>query len=324
MTGGPVTGRFVLAALLVGLGPALGPGPGAAAARTVYVASQGAGTLVGLAADATAAGASLPVGRSPAQVVAGPEGRLYLTHPDTGTITVVGSADGSIRQTYSVPGQPFGIATSPDGAHLYVGDWAGHRVMRLSARTGALEGAVAVGREPAGLVLDRNGTLYVADRESRQVSVVDARTMTRIATIAVGTGPFALALNPARDRLYVANVRSGDVSVIDTVARRVVATFTVGGMPYGVAVSPDGGRIYVTDQRGGNLVVLDADDGALRATVPVGRYPEGVAITGQQAYVANWFSDSVSVVDLRSLRETVRIAVPDGPRSLAVVPEDER
>ena len=47
MTGGPVTGRFVLAALLVGLGPALGPGPGAAAARTVYVASQGAGTLVG-------------------------------------------------------------------------------------------------------------------------------------------------------------------------------------------------------------------------------------------------------------------------------------
>lgn len=324
MTGTPVIGRFVLAALLVGLGLALGPSPGAAAARTVYVASQGAGTLVALARDATAAGTPLAVGRSPAQVVAGPEGRLYLAHPDTGTVTVVDGAGGSIRQTFSVPGQPFGIAASPDGVHLYVGDWAGHRVMRLSARTGAVEGTVAVGREPAGLVLDRDGILYVADRESRQVSVVDTRTMTRTATISVGQGPFALALNPAQDRLYIANVRSGDVSVIDTVARRVVATFTVGGMPYGVAVGPDGRQIFVTDQRAGHLVALDADDGALRATVPVGRYPEGVVITGHQAYVANWFSDSVSVIDLRSLRETARIAVPDGPRSLAILTEDER
>jgi YVTN family beta-propeller protein len=140
----------------------------------------------------------------------------------------------------------------------------------------------------------------------------------------VGEGPFALALNSARDRLYSANVRSGDVSVIDTVSRRAVATFTVGGMPYGVAVSPDGRQVLVTDQRAGHLVVLDAEDGTRRATVPVGRYPEGVAITGQGVYVANWFSDSVSVIDLASLRETARIAVPDGPRSLAIVAEDDR
>lgn len=300
------------------LGLLLGFLPGAAGAQSVYVASQGAGTLVALAPGSMAAGAHLVVARSPAQLAPGPHGRLYLTHPDTRQITVVDGAGGAILRTYSVPGQAFGIAVSADGTQLYVSDWAGNRVMRLSAETGALEGAVAVGHEPAGIILDRRGTLYVADRESRQVSVVDTAHMKRIGTIPVGEAPFALALNPAEDRLYVANVRSGDVSVIDTAEKRTIATFTVGGMPYGVAVTPDGARILVSNQQAGTLVVIEAADGAISATVPVGRYPEGVAVAAGQAYVANWFSDSVSVIDLASLRETARIAVPDGPRSLAL------
>ncbi|MCJ2034509.1 YncE family protein [Methylobacterium sp. J-068] len=305
-------GRFVLAGLLLGLMPR------AAGAENVYVASQGAGTLVALAPGSAVSGTPLRVADGPAQVAAGPGRRLYLTHPDTHRVTVVDESGGSVLRTYSVPGQPFGIAVSADGTHLFVGDWSGDRVMRLSAETGALEETVAVGKEPAALVLDRRGRLYVADRESRQVSVIDTATMARVAVVPVGAAPFALGLNPAEDRLYVANVRSGDVSVIDTATRKAVATFAVGGMPYGVAVSPDGGRVLVTNQQAGTLVVLDARDGTTRATVPVGRYPEGVAVAGAQAYVANWFSDSVSVVDLTSLRETARIAVPDGPRSLAV------
>ncbi|GJD75758.1 YncE family protein [Methylobacterium goesingense] len=302
-------GRFVLAGLLACLAPP------AAVARDVYVASQGAGTLVALTPGAKV-GAPLAVARGPAQVAAGPDGRLYLTHPDTRQVSVV--EDGAVLRILSVPGQPFGLAVSADAAHLYVGDWAGNRVLRLSAETGAVEGAVAVGREPAALLLDRRGRLYVADRESRQVSVIDTAGLTRIATIPVGEAPFAMALNPAEDRLYVANVRSGTLSVVDTEALKSVATFTTGGMPYGVAVSADGARILVTNQQAGALVVLDAADGAIRATVPVGRYPEGVAIAGPEAYVANWFSDSISVIDLASLRETARIAVPEGPRSLAI------
>ncbi len=45
-----------------------------------------------------------------------------------------------------------------------------------------------------------------------------------------------------------------------------------------------------------------------------------MAILGGFAYVANWFSDDVSVIDLATLRETRRIPVAEGPRSLAVVP----
>lgn len=307
--------RLLHACLLVGLAS------GASEARGVYVTSQGAGALVALGPGATAAGTPIPVSRSPAQVTAGPGGRLYLTHPDAGQVTILDAARGSVVRTIPVPGQPFGIAVSADGANLFVGDWSGNRVLRLSAETGALAASVAVGREPAALILDRRGMLYVADRESRQVSVVDTARMERIARVPVGEAPFALALNAAQDRLYVANVRSGDVSVVDTLTAEPKATFHVGGMPYGVAVSEDDARLLVTNQQGGTLLVLDALDGTVRATLPVGRYPEGVAVAGPTAYVANWFSDSVSVLDLATLTETARIAVPEGPRSLVVGPE---
>ncbi len=44
-------------------------------------------------------------------------------------------------------------------------------------------------------------------------------------------------------------------------------------------------------------------DGNLKPRAPpvrVGSYPEGIAITrdGRKAYVANWFSDDISVIDL--------------------------
>ncbi|GJE16821.1 YncE family protein [Methylobacterium marchantiae] len=291
--------------------PAVEAGP-------VYVASQGAGALTRIEAGAGVVAASVAVGQGIAQVAAGPDGRLYLTQPDHAGIDVVDGRTNAVLRRLPFQGQAFGIVASADGASLFVGDWAGGRLVRVSAGTGAVEGSCAVGRDPAGLVLDRKGRLYVADRESRQVSVIDTARMERLATVPVGEGPFALGLNPRQDRLYVANVRSGDLSVIETGTMAVIATVKVGGMPYGVATSADGGLVLVTNQQAGTVVVIDAASLDLKATIPVGRYPEGIAVDGVSAYVANWFSDSVSVIDLRSLTETARIPVAEGPRSLVV------
>lgn len=287
-------------------------------AGPIYVASQGAGTLSRIEAGATTVAATIAVGQGIAQVAAGPNGRLYLSQPDHAGIDVVDGRTGVVLRRLPFPGQAFGIAASADGTSLFVGDWAGGRVVRLSASTGAVEAVCPVGRDPAGLVLDRKGRLYVADRESRQVSVIDTARMERVATVPVGEGPFALGLSPGEDRLYVGNVRSGDLSVVDTRTSTVTATVKIGGMPYGVATSEDGSLVLVTNQQAGTVAVLDSGSLVLKATIPVGRYPEGIAVDGGFAYVANWFSDSVSVIDLKSLTETARIPVAEGPRSLTV------
>jgi YVTN family beta-propeller protein len=300
--------------IALGLWLAAWLGPAPVTAGTVYVASQQAGTLTRVAPAA----AEISVGAGPAQAAAGPDGLIYLAHPDRRSVTVVDGRTDAVLRHLAFAGQPFGLAVTPDGASLFVGDWSGDRVVKISALTGAVEGSAAVGRDPAALVVDRRGRLYVADRESRQISVVDTTAMVRIATVPVGEAPFALALSPAENRLYVANVRSGDLSVIDTQALSAVATVPVGAMPYGVAVSQDGTRILVTNQQAGTVTVLDAAGPHVIARVAVGRYPEGVAIDGGTAYVANWFSDSVSSIDLARLVETARIPVGEGPRSLVV------
>jgi YVTN family beta-propeller protein len=283
-----------------------------ARAGPVWIVSQQGAELARLEAGAVAA--RIPLGAAPVVLASDRAGRLYLTHPDGRAVTVV--EPGRPPRRIPVPGQAFGLAASPDGASLFVGDWAGHRVLRLAAATGAVEGAAAVGREPAHLVLDRHGRLYVADRGSRQVSVIDAGTMTRITTVPAGEAPFALALAPDEARLYVANVRSGDLTVIDTATLQVRATVPAGRMPYGVAVTGDGGRILVTNQHAAAVTVIDAARLAAVATVAVGPYPEGVAVAGCRAYVANWFSDDVSVIDLDTWRETARIKVAEGPRAV--------
>ncbi|WP_370693790.1 YncE family protein [Methylobacterium sp. NEAU K] len=278
----------------------------------VWVVSQKGAELARI--EAVQVADRTPVDQAPITAAADRAGRLYLTHPDGRAVTVI--EPGKPPRRVPVPAQAFGLAASPDGASLFVGDWSGDRILRVSCVDGAVEGTVAVGHVPAHLVLDRRGRLYVADRESRQVSVVDTGTMTRIAVVPTGDAPFALALDPDETRLYVANVRSGDLTVIDTDTLRARATVAAGRMPYGVAVTADGARILVTNQHAAAVTVIDAAGLGIVATVAVGPYPEGVAVAGSRAYVANWFSDDVSVIDLSTLRETARLPVAEGPRGV--------
>ena len=301
-------------ARLIGLLVLLATWP--AAGGGLFVVSQQGAKVTRIEAGGAAGAIAVP--QAPAVVAAYAGGRLYLSHPDEKAVSVV-APDGTVR-SLSLKAQPFGLAAEPDGSRLYVGDWSGNRVIALSAE-GADAGAAGTGPDPAHLVLGPPGRLYVAEREGRSVGVIDTGAMRRVGSFPVGDGPFALAYDPVRGRLYVANVRSNDMTVIDSRAGRVLATVPAGASPYGIAVTPDGTRVVVSNQHAAKISVIDADTLAVTATVTVGPYPEGVAILGGFAYVANWFSDDVSVVDLATLHEVRRIPVAEGPRSLAVAPD---
>ncbi|WP_449410369.1 YncE family protein [Methylobacterium komagatae] len=185
---------------------------GPATGQIVVVASQQGARLTRIEGEAVAGSFTVPA--SPAVVAADGRGRLYASHPDGRSISMI-EPDGTVHRL-PVQAQAFGLAVEPDGSRLYVGDWSGNRVLCLSPATGAVEGTIPVGPDPAALVLGEPGRLYVAEREGRSVGVIDTRTQRRVADLPVGDGPFALAYDPSLARLYVANVRSNDVTVIDT------------------------------------------------------------------------------------------------------------
>ena len=74
--------------------------------------------------------------------------------------------------------------------------------------------------------------------------------------------------------------------------------------PIELAISPDGARLFILCEGTDELVVADAHSGKLLGRVAVGRVPKGLSLRGRYAYVANSWSDTVSVIDTGTLQVT--------------------
>lgn len=303
---------------------------GAAAAERIYVLAQDAAILsefsAGAGAPADAAQKALrtvTLDKSPATFSIAPDAPLaYVTHSELGQVSVVDLETMKVVRTIKVPGSPFGVAVAK-GGRFFVGDWNDGHVTVVSTsneESPELTRVDGVGPEPGHILLSPDETtLYVANREGDSVSVVRTDDLSLAATIPVGHAPFAIALSHDGQRLFVGNVQEGTVTVIDTAKLSAVETWKTGAMPYGAAVTPDGSKVLVTHQSAGTLGVFDGS-GKPVAKLKIGSYPEGVAIGGDgtRAYVANWFSDDVSVVDLETMTELHRIKSGAGTRAVAV------
>lgn len=74
--------------------------------------------------------------------------------------------------------------------------------------------------------------------------------------------------------------------------------------PIEMAVSPDGARLFVLCEGTDELVLADTRSGNVIGRVQVGHVPKGLSLNGRFAYVANSWSDTVSVIDTGTLAVT--------------------
>jgi YVTN family beta-propeller protein len=67
--------------------------------------------------------------------------------------------------------------------------------------------------------------------------------------------------------------------------------------------------------------VIDSESLVVTYRAKVGRYPENIAVLpdGSKAYVVNWMSGDISVLNGRTGQELKRLPASDGIRGLAVV-----
>jgi YVTN family beta-propeller protein len=153
---------------------------------------------------------------------------------------------------------------------------------------------------PAGrfevLSLSGKPVLYMVLRRSRILSVFDTGSEMEVARITTGDTPLSVVLAQNEHYLFVANNGVADdgsdnnLQVIDTFTHRTVRNIKVGSEPLDLVVSHDDTRVFVTNSNG----------------------------------------QSVSVIDVESLRETQRLSFPmnsdsqRGPFGIAIGPKDEK
>jgi YVTN family beta-propeller protein len=152
--------------------------------------------------------------------------------------------------------------------------------------------------------------------------------------------PGGIAFSEDKKRAYVALNAANTLGVIDLTSSpaRLVSQIPVGNVPNSVIVrgayayvSNEGGRpatsadftnlsdgtSIVVDQKDaftttGTVSVVDLVAGKQIKTIPVGLHPAGMTIAGSSLYVTNAYSDSLSIIDLKTetVVRTINLSVP--------------
>ena len=244
-----------------------------------------------------------------------------------------------------------GAATPAQAYCAYVANSESNFISVIDTATNTesttIEEQCSAGRcDPDSVAVTPDGRfLYVANVGSNQapfgntVAVIQTATNTVAAMIIVGDRPERVAITPNGAFAYVTNTRSGTVSVIDTSKaladppHAVIDSIPVGSTPFGVFITPDGGLVFVStcgspcDGSALSTAVIDTSTNTIRSTTP-GGIVGTITPDGQFAYMANSFTDIVTVTDIAKVLTDPAHAMVDTipvgrvPIDVAITPED--
>ncbi len=249
--------------------------------------------------------------------IAAARSRFYTISPDDAVLREF-SHDGTLCREVKLEGGPIAVAADESRGRIFVTDWYNAQIFVVDRQSFTLAQTLPTASAPSGVAISYDKAfLATADRDSDSVSIFDAQSLEKLGAVKVGERPFGLTFSED-NLIYVTNVGSNSVSVVDPVAMKVIAEIPTGERPYGVAFAK--GKGFVTDQYSDTISVFDASDhGALKRTES-GEYPEGIDRNGAQSeiYVANWFSNTLGVIDVSSLEMVDEILVGDGPRAFGL------
>jgi YVTN family beta-propeller protein len=224
-----------------------------------------------------------------------------------------------IVEAVQVP-TPWGVAVRDDGLAAFT-ELANGGIGFTSTKTRAIDGFVATGSLPTGIVFSPDGkTVYVAN-QAGPVSVLDVASQQVIATIAVDF-PLAVRVSPDGNQLFVATGGS-TVVVVDVGTRAVTGTIEVGFSPNGFAVHPNGRQLYVSNFLAGTVSEVDMSTGDLLRSFAVGGTPQEMALDrkGARLYVANE-AGYLNEINLLTGQLAPQIPLQAGGFGVGVTPDD--
>lgn len=144
------------------------------------------------------------------------------------------------------------------------------------------------------------------------------------ASVALGWKPSSLAIAPDGSRVYAGSY--GFLHLLKASTMKELGAFPVGtGWIRDLAVDRSGGTVYLTSDD--NMFYAVSPKIAKPVwSVPVGQGPKGFALTPDQtrAYVANFNSGTISVVDLVAHRVIGTIPVGQYPWDVSINPDGSR
>jgi len=305
---------------------------GASPTGRVYVLDLPSGDIV----------KSIPVGHTPLSPVVSPDGKtLYVCNQFSNSVSVIDLAAGKEAVVIRVPREPVDAALTPDGRWLLVANLLPAGPANVDYVAATISIIDTVSRKPVkhvslpngstaiqGICLSPDGRYAYAvhiqahfqlvtiqlDRgwmNINALSVIDVEKQNRVHTVVLdeqdlaAANPWDVACTSDGRRLIVSHAGTHELSVIDRAALHARLEKRIG---FGIA--PERRSAFQTGLPPPDFRLL----AGLRSRVKLeGNGPRGLAMAGSKVYAAEYFSDSLGVLDLGA-------GAKESARSLALGP----
>ncbi|HTC16692.1 MAG TPA: beta-propeller fold lactonase family protein [Steroidobacteraceae bacterium] len=327
-----------------------------AASYEVFVSNEQSGDVTVISGEDFKVLATIPAGKRPRGIHAGPDGRVVYValsgtpieipqldakgnpilrkHEDSDDdanadksadgIGVIDVAARKLVGKINAGSDPEEFAVSKDGTQLYVSNEDVKTASVIGIHSGKVEHIIPVAQEPEGVATSPDGKrFYVTCEAGGDIYVIDTSSYKVAGHFRVAVRPRSVAFLPNGSRAFIPSETTGQLNVVDTDELKILKVIDLpqGSRPMSVKVSPDGRRIYVSDGRAGTISVLDAQSHDLVGSLKVGQRPWGIIVSpdGHYLFSANGPSNDVSVVDLTQNKEITRVHAGQRPWGITIV-----
>lgn len=279
------------------------------AARRLYIAKMGAGSLVVVDLADNRVVAELPGFPKATGVLAVPElHRIYVSAPGAGIGASIGVALAKAGMT------------SGNGTVVILNSDTLKEIARLPA-----------GVFPDGIAYDpRERRIFVTDEMGSAVTVVDADRNTPLARIDLGGEVGNVRYDPVSALVYAPVQSRNELAVIDPVALKVTAKRALPGAdhPHGLFIAPGAAIGYVACDGNDRLLTVDLASGKVLDDQKLGHDPDvlDADAAGNRLYVASE-SGTLSSFDISQPAAPVPLGekmIGPGAHSVAADPETHR
>ena len=230
--------------------------------------------------------AGVPLGNMPLAMALAPDHRhvavLMCGYRQQG-LQIVDRTTGTVTQTIEQPAAFLGIAFAPDGKSLWTSGGNDDALFRYTWSDGRA-------------ALDRRIELR-------------AKAKPKDGGLSY---PAGIAFSHDGRFLYAAENLGDTIAVVDTASGDVVQRVQTDRYPYAVAVAADG-DVWVSSWGDNTVLRFHPRRGGFltrTARVAVGRHPSAILVTKDRLFAVSASTDSIAIVDAKTLRVTGRISDP--------------
>ncbi len=266
---------------------------------------------------------------------AAPDGsRYYFSNEAESTLDVVDAKSLKITRHIPLTGHPNNVAISRDGRRVYVA---------IVQAPGAVDVIDTTSLEKVKTIPLKGGVhnTYVTPDDrfvvagsvvGKLLTIIDRGTEQPVWDLPFDNGvrPMAFEQNPDKStkRLFVQVSNLHGFAVVDFATHKEVTRVTLPAPPpgkqpdiantpsHGIGVSPDGKTLWIDSSLNNKVYAYSLPDLKLLGGVDVGRTPDWLTFTpdSRKVYVSNAGANSVSAIDVKTMKEVARIKVGHVPK----------